>query len=298
MKLTRLLPSISIWAGGISLILAGCSPSESRNTEVPVLEVAESSTPDVVIHSMPSALHHADYLMIGEAPFDSKLIVPSALSQSYSTDFERALLLGMYQADLGYAIAHQRESETMALFESVKLLGDELGIFHQMEDDLIIEAEKNIKDSKKLHDLIILAMEEAEYYLHEKEGKFKADVMAAGIWIENSWLATQVIQQEHDQSLMDRIGEDKMILPRIIEDLELHAKDESVAKLVQRLKKAEKVYSKIEIVHEDGEIAHDSASGVTEIHSSHTVSYSMDRLAVITKIMAAIRNGYLQPKES
>ena len=123
-----------------------------------------------------------------------------------------------------------------------------------------------------------------------------ADLMATGIWLENTFLSTQILKREHDQSLMDRVGEDKLILPRLLEDLEKHNEDVDVTKLIVRLKKAEKVYRNIEISYEDGEIVTDSSSGVTHIGTKHTVSYSKKRLAVITKIISAIRNGYSNRK--
>lgn len=292
MKLPYAFCTLAIFAMGFS----ACNQPPSTTAETPVVETPENAEPAVVIHSMPAALHHADYLMISEAEYDKKLVVPQDQFLKLQEQHEKALLFGMMQADLGYAIAHDHKEESLRLFEDVKELGDQLKLFSTMEDDLIVEAEKHVNDKDKLKELVGVALEEAEYYLHEHEGQSLADLMAAGIWLENAWLSTQVIQKEHDQELMDRIGEDKLILPRIIEDLKKHEKNPWIAKLIQRLEKAEKVYAKIEIEHEDGMVSHDTVNAKTQIGTTHEVGFSMDRLAVITKIIGAIRNGYLTPQ--
>ncbi|MEM0996630.1 MAG: hypothetical protein AAGN35_06110 [Bacteroidota bacterium] len=270
----------------------GNSPADTSQTTPPTNDPATERS--AILHSVPSPVQMAFYLLNSKAPYNEQLPNPTNNLDKYSNSFSQAINLGIYQADLGYLIAHGQTQQALNYLENVKTLGDKLGILNSFEKEMIERAEDNLDDRDSLFAITTDAFKDAEIYLNENARPEIADVIVIGGWLESTYLATQTLKTEGAVPLRRRIGEDKLVLPRLLSIINQYSKSEEYTRLAASLKEVSALYDQVQVKHDYKPAETDKEKRVTRITSSHKIRYSSDLLAQITDKVAELRNQYTQ----
>jgi hypothetical protein len=283
-----LLSATVLWTG------CGGSASTSTSDDLDSLAAATAAAASATESAnMPSPVQMALSILNAKAPYNSELLNPATKADGYSNTFSQAINLGIYQADLGYLIANHQTQEALKYFEAVKKLGDKLGIFGAMEGNLMERAEKNLDSRDSLFAILTDAFKNAENYLNENQMLASADLIAAGGWLESTYLATQILKTYDSGPLRKRIGDDKLILPQLLASLEQHKADKDHVQLAQHFRDLNAIYEEIKIKHTDKAAEKNEDSKTVKINSSTKVRYTPETLAKITDKVAAIRKIYV-----
>jgi hypothetical protein len=282
---------------GAAVLWTGCGGSASTSTsdDLDSLAAAAAGTTAAAVESanMPSPVQMALSILNAKAPYNSELLNPATKADGYSNTFQQAINLGIYQADLGYLIANHQTQEALKYFEAVKKLGDKLGIFGAMEGNMMERAEKNLDSRDSLFAILTDAFKDADNYLNENAMLASADLIAAGGWLESTYLATQILKTYDSGPLRKRIGDDKMILPQLLASLEQHKDSKDHLALAQHFKELNTIYDEIKIKHIDKAAEQNEEKKTVKINSSTKVRYTPATLAKITDKVAAIRKIYV-----
>lgn len=220
------------------------------------------------------------------------MLNPANKADGYSTSFQQALNLGIYQADLGYLIANHQTQEALTYFGAVKKLGDKLQIFGAFEDQMMERAEKNLDSRDSLFAILSDAFKNADVYLNENAMMASADLIVAGGWLESTYLVTQILKTYDSGPLRKRIGDDKLILPQLLASLEQHKDSKDHMALATQLRELNTIYDQIKIKHDDMASETDETNKVVKIKSNTKVRYTRETLAQITEKVAAIRKSF------
>ena len=273
-------------------LLSACG-AETGGPKDPLPDSTDVSTPQVST-SLPSPIQLVLLLLNADAPYNNELLNPHTKAEAYPSAYKQALNLGVYQADLGYIIAHQQTQEALNYFQSVKKLGDKLGIIGAFEDGMMDRAEKNLGSKDSLLDISSDAFADAGTYLDANQRPEVAGLIVVGGWVESTYLATQTLKVKDNALLRRRIGQDKLLLPRLIALVDAQKGNPDYAGLATKLRDLESAYANV-VVQTDYKAAEtDSLQKVTRIGSKTKVRYKKEDLKLITDKVAALRNEFVQ----
>ena len=285
--------TFSLLALAISLLFWGCTNSDGPGT-VSLGGDSQVQADSNALDGLPSPVQMALLLMNADAPYNNELLNPQAKADAYGTPYKQALNLGIYQADLAYAISHDQTQTALDYFKVVKQLGDKLGILSAFDQTMISRAEKNLGNRDSLFDISSNAFADAEAYLEDSKRREVADLIAVGGWVESTYLATQVLKSHDSPKLRRRVGQDKTLLPRLIALVDGHPQNADHQALAAKLRDLEKVYAPVVVSIDYKPATTDSARKVTRIGSKSKVRYKKEDLANITSKIADLRKEFVQ----
>lgn len=291
----RIVNLTSAVAFAVLLFLSGCTSDSGPSTTTLGGDSTSTAVQDTNgLDNMPSPLQMVLLLMNADAPYNNELLNPHTKGETYSTTYKQAINLGVYQADLGYIISHQQTQTALDYFGTVKKLGDKLGIFGAFENGMMERAEKNLGNKDSLYDISSTAFADAEQYLDENQRPAVADLIAVGGWVESTYLATQTLKTHDNTLLRRRIGQDKLLLPKLIALVEAHPADADHQALAAKLHDLESAYQNVIVATDYKPAVTDSVKKITRIGSKTKVRYKKEDLARITEKVANLRKEFTQ----
>merc|ERR1711881_520164 len=89
--------------------------------------------------------------------------------------------------------------------------------------------------------------EKINYHLRQQKREHLSILLLTGGWVEALYLTTLVHQRTNNEVLREKIGEQKIVLDRILLVLEVYKTRNGFAELIADLKKLQAIYDQIEI---------------------------------------------------
>lgn len=286
----------------LGLIIAACNGedgdnenSSSANTVVDSLKVASA---EKIFYSIPSPIEMAFVLKASGSSYDNTLPNPVDRKDKYSTVRSRALNLGVYGADLSYAVVHDNTQESMLYLACAKKLADGLGITSAFNEEKIAKMEENMSNRDSMLAMISDSYWETDAYLQENErGNVSAYIFTGG-WIEGIYLGCKIERKlkesDKNKDIAKRIAEQKVSLDNLIDLLESYASPDSFGDLIDDLKGLQAIYATIK-ESETETTATTNADGSTTIGGGSVFEITEEQLSAIDKKVTEIRNKITQP---
>lgn len=286
----------------IGLTLAACSGEDAENdsltTSNKTVDSLKAVSAEKIFYSIPSPIEMATLLKSSGSIYDKSLPNPVERKDKYTTVRSRALNLGVYGADLSYAVVYDNTQESMLYLACAKKLADGLGITGAFSEEKIARMEANMNNRDSMLAMISDSYWETDAYLQENErGNVSAYIIAGG-WIEGIYLGSKIAQKlkpsgKH-KDIAKRIAEQKVSLDNLIALLESYASPESFGDLIDDLKALQAVYATIKET-ETETTATTNPDGSTTIGGGSEFEITDEQLAAIEKKVSEIRNKITQP---
>lgn len=244
------------------------------------------------VFSIPSPIQTAFLLKEAGTDYQSNLLNPTDKAVSYTTTNQKALNLGIYGADLGYATIYDQSQDAISYMAVSRKMSSELGVEELFNDALLSRFEKNIGKQDSLLVLVSDAFKKADRYLKNNEQKNLSVLILAGGWIETLHFATKLANSSGSQTIRNRIGEQKITIKNLIKIL-LPFQDSSplTANLINQLNELKDIYAGIEFSYTFNPPTTIEKEKTTVINSVSEVKMSDKQLADITAKVAEIRNN-------
>jgi murein L,D-transpeptidase YcbB/YkuD len=251
-------------------VLTGCGSQEPGNVaEEPnnKIDSNQSITVNVngKIFSIPSPIQTALLIKKSGAGYNKEMLNPHNKANNYSTNFSKALNLGVYGADLGYITLYDQTQDALGYFKSVQKLADELGMSAAFNKNLMERFNSN------------LGKKDSMLYL------------VAGGWIEALHFATNIVKQKNNDEVIRRIAEQKTSLDNLIGLLESSNNNNESTDLINGLKGLKADFDAIEYKYFYEKPVTDAAKKVTVINSRTEVNITPQQLDSITKKVSDLR---------
>jgi hypothetical protein len=277
-----------------ALFVTACGADPATTTGDDSDSTATDTAATAPASGMPSPMQMAMLLLNSKSPYNDELLNPNSKAETYPSAFKQALNLGVYQADLGYIIAHHQTQEALDYFQAVKLLGDKLGIIGAFEQGMLDRAERNLGSKDSLMDISSDAFADASRYLDANRRPEASGLIVVGGWVESTYIATQTLKTSDNAMLRRRVGQDKQLLPRIIALIDAHEATPEYKDLSAKLRDLESAYAAVQIQTDYKPATTDEAKKTTRIGSKTKVRYKQADLDLITQKIAALRNEFIQ----
>jgi hypothetical protein len=287
----------------IGITVCACGDrSGSRNTFVfpesdtfPIAEAEQLSAEaiDDIVRNISSPVEISAILQALSVPFSNEYLASTKDIDRLSTNFGKALKLGIYGADLGYLNMYERTGNSIEVVQAIKKLADGIRVGQFFDFETI----KRLADSRSsLDSLLFISIQSYNYmdeYLREGQRGHLSSLMVTGVWIEAQYFATQVIQNYPDEILRNRIGEQKIILNDLIMLLAPYcSSSKEFTSLCSKMERLRDAYREVRITYTLGEPETIEADGrLTVIQNEESLVEMTDQqLLVIIELTKAIRN--------
>lgn len=291
------IPLLFVACGGDGLDVdsENVDPNEVNNID-PNITDADASLNTAIggkMFSIPSPVQMSLLLKDEIGVFNEEMITNPDNVSNFTTTYKRAVNMGVYGADLGYATIFENNTQALSYLASVEGLADELGIAGAFDEALI---ERFIENGNNQDSMLVIMSDgyrEGDKFLKDNEQHDIATLILTGGWIESLYFATTSYTQKNSQEIANRIGEQKSSLITIIELLEDYNTDEFYSQLIDELKDLKVDFDKIEYNYQFIKPQTIEAEGLTVIKSKTSVSIDDATMKSIVSKVAAIRTNLI-----
>lgn len=243
--------------------------------------------------SIPSPIQMATLIKSKVGVFNENMLTNPENVSTFTTNFKRAINMGVYGADLGYATIYENNTKAISYLSSIEKLSDELGIAGAFNQNLLERFIENGNNPDSMLTIMSEGYREGDKFLKDNEQHDVATLILTGGWIEGLYFAATSYETSNDQAIADRIGEQRTGLKTIIELLSDYNTDEFYSKLIADLQDLLVEFNKIKFNYTFIEPIHDPANHQTNIKSKSSVNIDEAVLTSIITKVKAIRNGLI-----
>lgn len=232
----------------IVCILCSSCTSESSYDGVSDLDsmraAAESGTK---IYTLPAPLQVATALSMYDIKYENSLINdPQQANASFSSNYARALNLGLYTIDLGYATVYEQKQSSLHFMKLMASLMDDLGISSGVKPSMLQRFENNKQDQDSLYKIILENYAYAHDYFQQNGREEVGLFIMTGAFVEGLHLSLNHKGVGSKLPLNNLIAQQKLFLKNITELLQYHESAE-VEKLLEKLTALSAVYDQVEV---------------------------------------------------
>jgi len=302
--------TISKLAAVILLIfICSCKNSGTRqgtlnfpvDDSVPAAEAEKLSEEAIadIVQNIASPVEIAAILQGLNVPFSAEYLATTQGAERLTTNFQKAVMLGIYGADLGYLNIYEKTGNSVDVLSTIKRLADGLRVGQYFDFETLKRLSVNKSDLDSLLFLSVNSYNQIDQYLRENERGSISALMIAGVWVEGQYLATQVVSEHPDKVLRDRIGEQKIILGDLL--MLLRPYKESGAEysaLYYMMEQISTSYRDVRITYRLGEPETIEQDGrlVMIQHEESMVDMTDDQLMKIADLSKDVRNKLITGK--
>lgn len=285
----------------VSLLIFGCKTNRNQNggdLTVPedimnegVLEISEEVMQNIV-QNISSPIEMAALIKSLEVSFSGKYLAPTNNVDELTTSHQQAFNLGIFAADLGYLNIYNKTNSVMDYITAIKTLADGVRV-GQFFDFLTLK--RLAQSNQNLDSLMYISVHsfnQMDKYLRSDNRSNLSTLMVTGVWIEGLYLATQVAKSDPHPQLAERIGEQKMMMNKLMLILEVYKNDKQFASLINDLNELQEEFKEVTITIETGDPEMIEENGMLTIVQNDVsiVSITPERLNSIIEKTEKIRN--------
>lgn len=241
------------------------------------------------IFSVPSPIQTAFLIKKTGAAYSKEILNPASSVNTYSTNYQKAINLGIYGADLGYVTLYDQTQDALGYFQSVKKLADDLGVSSAFDQTLLQRFQKNLGKKDSMLNLVSDAYRASDNFLKTNDRSDIGALIIAGGWIESLHFATNVSKTKNTDEVIRRIAEQKTSLESLIGLMESNAGQDEYGELIKGLKDLKAEFEGITYKYTYDKPVTDEAKKTTTITSKTEVTITPQQLESISTKVASLR---------
>ncbi len=272
--------------GGLSFPVADSVPAGEAE------KLSEEALADIV-QNIASPVEIASILQSMQVPFSAGYLAPTREADKLTTNFQKAVMLGIYGADLGYLNIYEKTGNSVEVLSTIKRLADGLRVGQYFDFETLKRLSLSKSNLDSLLFLSVNSYNQIDRYLRDNDRGSISALMIAGVWIEGQYFATQVALDNRDEILRDRIGEQKIILGDLLMLLRPYSTSSSEYQtLYGMMENMSRKYADVRVSYRLGEPETAEVDGrlVMVQHEESIVEMSDAQLAEIAEMSKEVRN--------
>jgi len=278
----------------LQLSIWGCNNSEElkETTEDVVMDTTASKFINMgeVRIIIPSPIQTAILVKEVGALYEPTILNPNENHTGYSTNYEKALNLGVYGADLGYSTIYEKADVSLKYLKTVSDLSDDIGVSSVFSPAVMKRITSNIGNQDSLLSMVSTCYSSLNGFLQENDRVDVCALVMAGGWIESTYFVTKISGIMDSQELVNRIGEQKSILTNLIKLIEPFYNNPEYTELINELYDIETAFENVQVEYHFVEPTTDSDNKSTIVNSTSTVIISEENIQIISEKIESIRN--------
>ena len=243
--------------------------------------------------SIPSPVQMTTLIKAKVPSYNETMLTNPESVSNFTTTFKRAINMGVFGADLGYATIYENNTKAVSYLSSIEKLSDELGIAGAFNQALL---ERFIENGNNPDSMLVIMAEgyrEGDKFLKDNEKHDVATLILTGGWIESFYFAAVSYETSKNQEIADRIGQQRTSLNTIIDLLTEYNTDEFYSSLISDLEALKVDFDKIRFDYTYIEPIDNEQIHQTNIKSKTALQIDAAVLGNIIAKIKSIRNGLI-----
>lgn len=265
-----------------------------QETDIDFKEIS-SKTMEDMIENVSSPVELSALLKEMGIPFLRDYIAMTDISL-YNFDAEKAFVLGVYAADLGYLNMYNKTGSVLETLSNIRYLAQDLNLsqFFDFANIKRLATVNNNIDS--LIYLSVRSFNQMDRYLRETGRSYLSALMLQGVWIEGLYLLSKVYEKYPDARLSEKIGEQKIMLEQLILIMKNYSGFPKVDVFTRSLQQLKSAFDAVQITFEKGDPKFVEKDGMLTIiqNDKSIVSISDDTLKKIAILTDQLRSNLLK----
>lgn len=239
---------------------------------------SDTSNNSAAVFALPAPLQIATVLKNSSVVFSEKLLVPAKAKRTFSSDYFRAINLGIYTTDLGYSTLFGQKQTTLNYYKEVNTLLNDLQISPNITKNQFKNFEKNLDNSDSLCSVILKSFGQWQSYFQENKREEVGLYILAGTYIEGLYLSLNHPTIQSKKEFRNLIGQQKLFLDNVLELSNYMDKKPEFDDLYSKLGAIQQAYEPIAVV-----VKQDN-SGNSNVICSYTTKQLSDLVTVVNKV--------------
>jgi hypothetical protein len=244
---------------------------------------------DNTLFSVPSPIQTSLLIKKSGANYNKGMLNVTSALNSYSTNYKKALNLGVYGADLGYVTIYEQTQDAIGYLKTVKKLADDLGVSGAFDATLMKRFETNMGNRDSLLSLVSVGYRTSDKYLQNNERKDVAVLILAGGWVESLYFSINIAKSTRNQEVINRIGEQKGSLDNLIKLLQPYYQNSEYTEFIDQLVDLYNDFDGITTKYTYVKPTTDIKNMVTTIHSKNDIVITDKQIEAISAKVETIR---------
>ena len=253
---------------------------------------ATSELATEVIKSIPPPVEMSAIIKNSGADYSSEILNPTSSYENYNTNYLKAINLGIYGADLGYINIYNHKEDALSYLNTVIKLSEDLKVGQFFDFETIKRIANNNKNLDSMLNITTSNFEKMNNYLQEQKRSNLSMYMLTGGWIEALHVACQVALNQNSQPLLEKIGEQKIVLDQIILLLSFYKNDPNAIALSKELTELKAIFNqvKIETIYAEPTMVEENGNLVVKDNSKTNIIITPEVVKQIQTNVAKIRS--------
>lgn len=241
------------------------------------------------IFSVPSPVQTALLLESSGAGYDASLPNSVQNLNNYVSEFDKAMLLGVYGADLAYNAIFEKNQEAISYLGAVEKLANDLDLSNAVDRSIVKRFSQNLNHRDSMLVLSTTFFRASDAYLKENDRTQQAALVLIGGWAEGMYLAYNSV--ENNGEVTTRIAEQKITLNNIVGLLNSLEPGEQLDELTAQLTDLQTDFEDVEATYEYQRPEVDADNKVTKLKSKTSYTITDEQLKTIGNKIEALRNS-------
>lgn len=255
------------------------------------LEIDQSEMTDFV-DNMSSPVEMAALIKHLEVDFSNKYLAATDNIEDFTTSYQQAFNLGIFSADLGYLNMYNKTNTVIDYIGAIKTLADGVNVGQFFDFSTLKRLAQNNQNLDSLMLISVQSFNQMDRYLRNNNRTNLSVLIVTGVWMEGMYLATQVYKEKPHPQLKERIGEQKIIMDKLMLFLKNFEQDKYFQSLVAELELLHEDLKQVKITVELGETEAIEKDGMLVFVQNDVsiVDVSDELIVSITEKTEQIRN--------
>ena len=245
-----------------------------------------------LLQSIPSPLEISLLIKETGAGYDKAYLNPPQNRKQYNTNYQRALNLGIYGADLGYTNIYNESQEGLYYLEAVRDMAEGLQIGQFFDFATLKQLALNANNLDSLLLVTTKNFNKINGYLQERDRTKYSVLIITGGWLEALHLTNRVAERRITPELKEKIGEQKIILDQLMVLLDAYQQDPDMKRIYADMQALHQLFKEVQITYTYEESKLQEVDGIMMMvdNSTSTVYITDDQMQQIARVTGEIRN--------
>lgn len=268
---------------------------ELGNASLNVNSKKQAKMLDELIQSIPSPVEMNTVIKSTGVEFSSAIMHKTSKVDSYTTNYDQALNVGVYTADMGYINVYDKTMYSIACISAIKKLSDAIQVGQFFDFEALQRLSKNKNNVDSLQYISINSFNKMDAFLRSQNRGELSVLIVAGAWLEGLHIATQSMKLKANDELREKIGEQKIVLESLMKIIKLCDQIAYFKPIISEFTKLNDLFKKVKIEYIQGEPVMKEVNGqlIIEDSSSSQIIMSDDQLKEITELTESVRKQLL-----
>lgn len=221
----------------LAAFLVSCGGGKKEQAEDDFPDDMQSFVEEEFEYPIPTSYEVTKMLQKANANFVFNITNDPDNVDQYVAEWQKAMNLGVYGADLSYASQYNKQEETVEFLKAARTLVEDLNISTAFTPTMIDRMERNLENKDSLILIVTESIHETYRYLNRNGEEKTSLLVIAGSVIEGLYITSQlIISSEYNEQLLDVMGNQKDEINKLVELMDAHAEDENVNKVLPTLR--------------------------------------------------------------